>query len=113
MKSLLAFALSSIVGLLFASSAKIQAQTNPTVSFTVSPSVFAQGQTTSALICMSPLNTAGTLGFDPNDFIGYILDSSLGTVSSVDNPISVRSSTLLPSDFTVKLGVGNHNKIVI
>src|SRR6266700_1186909 len=87
--------------------------TPPTAGFTISPSTFPPGQSFSALLCLSPLNTAGPLTFDQNDVIGFTFDSSFGTVTSIDTPILVHSSTLSPSDFTAHLGTSNPNKVTI
>src|SRR5258707_511486 len=75
------------------------AQAAPTVGFTLSPSVFTTGQSSSTLLCMSPSNTAGTLMFNQNDVIGFNFDNSIGTVTAVNSPLSVHSSTISATDF--------------
>src|SRR5690242_8097582 len=106
-KAISAILLASILILSPVSFARAQTQTTPTVGFTLSPSVFPQGQSTSTLLCMSPLQTAGALEFNQNDIIGFNFDSSLGTVTGVDSPISVHSSSLSASDFTSHVSTAN------
>src|SRR5215831_15762631 len=89
------------------------AQTTPTVGFTISPSVFAAGQSSSALLCLSPLPDAGSLAFNQNDVVGFQFDGSIGTLTSVDSPLSVHSTTLGLADFDVHLNQANHNKLSI
>src|SRR5882724_9393309 len=105
--------LSFLLGLNPAWLPRARAQSTSTVGFTLSPSVFLQGQSSSTLLCMSPLNTAGALGFNQNDVIGIIFDNAIGTVTAINSPLSVHSSTLSASDFTATLGAANPNKIII
>jgi hypothetical protein len=88
-----------------------QAQTPPTVGFTMNPSVFQQGQSATTMICMLPLPAAGPLTFDQNDVVGLQFDSSIGVVESTYVPLSVHSSTLDPADFQPHINSVNHNKL--
>src|SRR6185369_16441265 len=103
-----AIILSSLLLLLPVRFSPTLAQTALTVGFTISPSVFAAGQSSSALLCMSPLPTADTLTFNQNDVIGFQFDNNIGTVTSVESPVSVHSSTLLPTDFDAHQNQVNH-----
>src|SRR5882724_8004460 len=89
-----AIILSSVLILVPARFSPAQGQTTPSVAFRLSPSVFPVGQSSSALLCMSPANTAGTLMFDQNDIIGFNFDNSIGIVTAVSSPISVHSEML-------------------
>jgi len=114
LKIILTFTLTLSTVLIPGQYAHAQTQTSPSVNFTISPSIFPQGQSTSALLCMSPSNTATGLTFNQNDVVGYTFDSSIGTITAIDTPLMVHSATLLSSDFAAHLGgPGNPNKIVI
>lgn len=87
------------------------------LAFSMSPSAFALGQTSSTFICMTqqtnPAQPPTTLAFNTGDKASFVFDPAIGTVTSVDSPITVRSSTLAASDFTAALGASNNNKVVL
>ena len=90
-----------------------RAQTVATVGYTISPSVFPLGQSSSALLCMSPLSTADTLSFSQNDVIGFQFDTSIGSVTNVDPTVLVHSSTLSSTDFQTLQNTANGYKLTI
>src|SRR5262249_10867595 len=85
----------------------------PTVIFTVNPSILPTGHSVSTLLCASPSDTAGKLTFNQNDVFGFNVNSGIGTVTAVDTPIMVNSSTLSASDFTASLNQANPNNIAV
>src|SRR5579885_2183826 len=91
----------------------VMAQSPATAGFTISPSVFPIGHSSSALLCMSPLSTAGALTFDQNDVIGFQFDNSIGTVTAMDPAVLVHSSTLVPADFQTRQNPVNGYKLTI
>src|SRR5438105_2254209 len=112
-KTATALILTLLLMLLPARFSPVLGQTTASAGFTISPSVFSTGQSSSALLCMSPMPAADTLTFNQNDVIGFQFDNSLGTVTSVESPVSVHSSTLAPEDFEAHLNQVNHNKLSI
>jgi len=84
----------------------------PTVlNYSVSPRAFALGQTSTTRVCMAQqTNPPGN--FDPGDVANIVFDPSLGSVTGVDNPVTVSSATLAPGDFTAAQAP-NPNKIRI
>src|SRR5262249_54140954 len=51
--------------------------------------------------------------FNQNDVLGFNVNSGIGTVTAVDTPIMVNSSTLSASDFTASLNQANPNNIAV
>ena len=80
----------------------VRADVPTAVQYTVNPSMFAEGSSATTQICMKN-ETSPSLTFNTNDLSIMILDGAMGTVSSVDTPITVNSSSLLPADFSVTL----------
>jgi hypothetical protein len=60
-KAILIIASILLVGLITQKEIAEQTQTCPEVNFTISPTTFPVGQSTSALLCLSPSNTAAAL----------------------------------------------------
>ena len=83
----------------------VHADVPTTVQYNATPSAFADGGVASTTsICMTnetPPST--TVQFDNGDLSSMLVDSSLGVLSSVDSPVLVKSSTLVPGDFSVTL----------
>jgi hypothetical protein len=113
LRNILTLALTLSAILISQQNTQAQTAAGQNVNFTISPAIFQQGQSQSTFLCMSPSNTAGALGFDQNDVIGFTFDSNIGTVTSIDSPVFVRSSTLSASDFNAHPNAVNPNKIVI
>ena len=88
------------------------ADTPTALNFSATPSAFALGASSTTLVCMAQeTNPPGS--FNTGDVSSIIFDGSLGSVTSVDTPIVVHSSTLTPADFTAAQGLLNPNKIQI
>src|SRR5882724_7048851 len=97
-------------------------QPNFQITFSLNPSVFPVNSNVNTLACVSIPGPSNAVAIHQNDFFTYIFDASVGTVSLPPSPTVILttspfSPTVLPAatagDFTVALGVSNHNKLVI
>jgi hypothetical protein len=90
----------------------VQADVPTALAYTATPKAFPLGGAATTNVCMAQqTNPAGN--FDPGDVAAIVFDPSLGTVTSVDNPVTVNSATLSAGDFTASQSGGNPNKVLI
>lgn len=90
----------------------VRADVPTALAYSVSPQVFALGQTSTTAVCLAQQNNPPG-NFDPGDVANIVFDPSLGSLTGVDNPVTVKSATLAPGDFTAAQAGGNPNKIRI
>jgi len=83
----------------------VHADVPTAVQYSATTSSFADGGVVSATaFCMAnETNPSTVLTFDNGDISAILIDTSLGVLSSVDSPVTVHSSSLVPGDFTVTL----------
>src|SRR5438045_3083037 len=92
----------------------IQAQTNNnriTPLLTVAPSIFAAGQTSNALLCISNDNATSAQRIQAKDTFTLTFDNVVGTVT-FDQQIILNSSILTAADFGIQQGTTS-NQILI
>jgi hypothetical protein len=97
-------------------------QPNYPVSFSLNPSVFPINSNVSTLACITVPGPANSIAIHQNDIFGMIFDSSIGTLSLPPSPTVTLVTTpaapatppaAVAADFTVSLGAGNPNKLII
>ena len=89
----------------------VHADVPTNVQYSANPSLFGEGVSSSTFICMTnETDPAMAVSFNTGDLSTIVLDPSVGTVTSINTPITVHSSTLLASDFSAALAA-NPNKI--
>jgi hypothetical protein len=90
----------------------VQADVPTGLAYTATPKAFPLGGAAVTNVCMvQQTNPPGN--FDPGDVAAIVFDPSLGTVTGVDNPVTVNSATLSGGDFTASQSGGNPNKVLI
>src|SRR5437868_531382 len=79
----------------------VRADVPTTVQYSATTSAFADGGVASATaLCMTNETPPSTvIQFDNGDLSTMLVDPSLGALSSVDSPVTVHSSALVPGDF--------------
>jgi hypothetical protein len=77
------------------------------VNFSINPTLFAAGQASSAFLCVSASSIA-PLTLSHGDTFAFSFGSSIGTLTSVSNPITVSSSTLVAADFSASVNAAAH-----
>lgn len=90
----------------------VLAQANNSVAFSMTPSVFPAGQSSSAFLSVSSTGVAVPATLQPGDKFIFTIAASIGTVTSFVSPPFVSSSTLAAHDFSVGFGTNNSQIVV-
>lgn len=81
------------------------------VTFSVNPTLFSAGQPASAFLCTS-FNGLSHQNLSHGQTFTYTFASSIGALTSVSTPVTVNSTTLTASDFSVVVDTPNHRVVV-
>jgi hypothetical protein len=82
----------------------VHADVPTTVQYSSTTTSFALGSTSTTALCMTnETDPASAPSFNTGDVSAILIDPAIGVVTSVDTPVTVKSASLVPGDFTVAL----------
>lgn len=104
--------LSGAIALFLTAVPRAWAQSNNSVSFAMTPSVFSAGQPSSAFLCVSSTGAAVPATLNSGDKFTFTFPASIGAETSFETPLIIHSSTLSAGDFSIAFGSINTQIIV-